>query len=108
MNAASILRDLTERGAQVFRDGDSLRVRAPRGMITESLREQLREHKPEILEMLAVAKIEATSRPVLHFRLNSSGNAWATIIGRVGESRGQLEADLRQRFSAQLVDVRSP
>jgi hypothetical protein len=104
MNAATILHDLTQRGAKLIREGDTLRVRAPRGTITDALCAQLREYKPQILAMLA----EPLRRPVLHFRLASSGNAWATIIGRVGESRDQLEADLRRRFSAQLVDVRSP
>ena len=107
MNAATLLRDLTDRGVRLTRDGDSLRVRAPRGTITDDLREALLEHKPAILDLLAAAKIAATRRPVLHFRTSTfPANAWATLIGRPGESLDALRADLRERFGAGLIEMR--
>lgn len=50
---------------------------------------------------------EPIRRPVLHFRLNAhTPNAWATAIGRPGESIEQLRAELQARFGAELVETR--
>lgn len=107
MSAETLLRELTDRGVRVTRDGQRLRVRAPRGILTEDVREALIEHKPAILELLAIAKLRADRRPVLHFRTSGSPeNAWATVIGRPGESVDELRTDLQARFGDDLIDLR--
>jgi len=107
MSAETLLRELTDRGACLTREGPCLRVRAPRGILTQDVREALAVHKPAILELLALARLQANRRPVLHFRVSGSpANAWATIIGRPGESIEALRDDLRSKFGPALVDMR--
>ncbi len=47
-------------------------------------------------------------RPVLQFRLvNTVPNAWATCIGRPGETAYSLRADLIGRFGDHLMETRA-
>jgi hypothetical protein len=105
MNATALLQELTSRGVQLSRDGDRLRVRAPRGTITEGDREALQRCKPALLELLAISRMQATKRPVLHFRTSAG---WATVLGRPGESIDQLRADLIQRLGAEVIEFSEP
>jgi hypothetical protein len=52
MSATSLLADLRQRGVFLFRRGDELRWRAPKGTITPELLEWLRAHKQEILDLV--------------------------------------------------------
>lgn len=107
MSAETLLRELTDRGASLTREGPCLRVRAPRGILTQDVREALAVHKPAILELLSLARLQANRRPVLHFRVSGSpANAWATIIGRPGESVSAMRAELRSRFGGELMEMR--
>lgn len=46
-------------------------------------------------------------RPVLHFRLvDAAPNAWATCLGRAGETVESLRADLIERFGDRLNGTR--
>ncbi|RMH15044.1 MAG: hypothetical protein D6701_10490, partial [Gemmatimonadetes bacterium] len=52
MNAQELLDDLRERHVEVSAAGDSLRLVAPRGVLTEELRRILSDRKPELLKLL--------------------------------------------------------
>lgn len=53
MNAAALVSELRRRDIRVWAAGGKLRCSAPPGALTPALREQLRQHKNEILEFLA-------------------------------------------------------
>lgn len=62
-----------------------------------------RTPEKEVLSVLSVAppanSEKLRGRPVVHFRLpDHPPGAWATVIGRPGETREELVADLRQRW----------
>jgi tubulysin polyketide synthase-like protein len=52
MSAPELLSDLLARGVQVWRDGDLLRYRAPKGTLTDADRASIRAHKAELLRAL--------------------------------------------------------
>ncbi len=52
MSAASLLDELRRRGVRLEAAGDRLRVNAPKGVVTERLRQRLAAHKEEILLLL--------------------------------------------------------
>jgi hypothetical protein len=52
MNAQALITDLQPKGVKFELDGDGFRVRAPFGLITPELREELAAAKPEILILL--------------------------------------------------------
>ena len=53
MNVTELITDLQQRGVHLWVDGDQLRFRAPRGVLTAERREQLAAHKPAVIEHLA-------------------------------------------------------
>lgn len=63
MNTETLLTDLTHRGVQVVRDGDRLRYRAPKGVMTPELRDLLTTHKRALLDRLAETSPAADSAP---------------------------------------------
>jgi thioesterase domain-containing protein/acyl carrier protein len=52
-----LLAELFRRGVKVWADGDRLHVRAPRGALTQELRDALAAQKPEILSSVSAASI---------------------------------------------------
>lgn len=52
MTAARLLTRLRGMGVQVWADGDMLRFRAPKGLVTPELKEEMRRYKPDLLELL--------------------------------------------------------
>jgi hypothetical protein len=52
MTALDLLLHLTAAGCQLTRQGDTLRVHDPRYVLTDALRQQIREHKAALLAML--------------------------------------------------------
>jgi amino acid adenylation domain-containing protein len=56
MNAAEVLAYFREAGAELWKDGDRIRYRAARGIITPAIRRELAQHKSELLDFLASAK----------------------------------------------------
>ena len=52
MEATALLLELLRNGAQLWAEGDELRFRAPKGVLTPDLREGLSRHKPEIVGLL--------------------------------------------------------
>lgn len=53
MNVPELVTDLRQRGVHLWADGEQLRFRAPQGVLTAELREQLVANKPAVLEYLA-------------------------------------------------------
>ncbi len=56
MSAPAILSELRRRDIQLRADGGELRLSAPAGALTAELRDQLRQHKSDLLELLASAQ----------------------------------------------------
>ena len=56
MNAADLMAYLRARGAVLWADGDRLCYKAPKNVLTPGLRQELTEHKREILTLLRQAK----------------------------------------------------
>ena len=54
MNAASLLDSLSSRGIVLTNLGGEIQVEAPRGTITDSDIEAIRQHKPKLLSLLAI------------------------------------------------------
>lgn len=52
MMASEVLADLMRQNVQVWTEGECLRVRAPRGVLTAELRDKLTAHKVDVLELL--------------------------------------------------------
>jgi non-ribosomal peptide synthase protein (TIGR01720 family) len=61
MTTADLLALLRERGISLWVDGDALRYSAPWEKLTQDLREQIVEHKPELLKILRKSQCEAVS-----------------------------------------------
>jgi len=60
MTPTQILAKLENLGASLslLRDGEGIRVSAPKGMISDELRAELKEHKAEVLYILQKAELE--------------------------------------------------
>ena len=56
MNAAALLRELAEQGISLSARGERLQFEAPAGVMTDALREQLREHKQALLAELRISR----------------------------------------------------
>ena len=52
MNASELLRSLQQEGVQLWREGEELRYRAPKGLLSAGLIEALAARKQEILQLL--------------------------------------------------------
>jgi hypothetical protein len=53
MNLDQFLAELTERGVKLWSEGDTLRFRAPKGVITPELRDLLLLHKAKLISLLS-------------------------------------------------------
>ena len=59
MSASALLSELRRRDIQLRAEGSELRCSAPAGALTPELREQLREHKTDLMALLASAQAHA-------------------------------------------------
>ncbi|MEG4595033.1 amino acid adenylation domain-containing protein [Microcoleus sp. F8_C2] len=68
MIITELLKDLSEKGIQLWVEGDNLRYRAPQGVLTPTIVDILRHHKAEVIEQLrSAAKAEKSSfQPLSH------------------------------------------
>ena len=55
MSAAELLRQLRSLGVSLRVQGGELKLTAPKGVLNAELRDQLRSHKAELSELLAIA-----------------------------------------------------
>jgi TubC N-terminal docking domain len=82
MNIAELLKNLDRQNIQLWADGDKLNVRSPKGVLTQELRNELNEHKTEIIMFL---REEETTEPI-----PTEGGLSLQTIGRlIGGSTGQ-------------------
>ena len=65
MILANLLADLEQKGIRLSADGGQLNIRAPKGALTPDLRDQLAEHKGEILNLLNRVEQADESAPML-------------------------------------------
>jgi hypothetical protein len=54
LSPTELLAELRSKGVELTADGDTLRCRAPRGLVTPDLAAVIRERKPELLRLLRV------------------------------------------------------
>lgn len=52
METSKLLTELQQRGVNLTVDGDNLRYVAPKGALTDELRQAIKDHKAELLELL--------------------------------------------------------
>ena len=53
INTVQLFQTLTAGGCRLLQDGEQLRIQDPRRMLTDDLRQAIREHKTELLRVLA-------------------------------------------------------
>ena len=101
MSAAALLSDLRRRGVELTADGDQLRYRAPRGVLSPDVLADLRTHKRELLAELGAASVEGAGvTDTCEFqRLQVTWRATAQRIDADLAERG-VEADRSTRQSA--------
>lgn len=116
--AEDLLHDLVEHGVTVWQEAGQLRYRAPAGAMTPTMLTDIRQHKPELLALLAandgpkVTKAQVTSLVttetvaaeragplVLTFELD---DGLATCIDPVSASLADAVADIRQQFPGRV------
>jgi hypothetical protein len=78
MSAATLIEKLTKRDVRLMVRGDKLKIDAPAGTLTEADRELLRQHKAELLALLATdPRIAAEPCPTCcGATLTESGEGW--------------------------------
>lgn len=54
MNIKSIIDNLKNKGVYLFMDGNDIICRTPKGVMTDDIRNQIRQHKKEILKLLII------------------------------------------------------
>lgn len=96
MASHPVLDELWDHRIVVERHGDKLKMRGPSAPPADLLA-KLREAKPELLALLPDAD---APRAVVHFRRPSDpADAWATMIGRPGDSREGMVTELLARWT---------
>lgn len=81
---------LHKQGIQLYTDGERLRYRAPVGVLTPALREQLRQHKDELLRLLSQASEPLPSIPTDPNMLTaplSAGQRRLWLLEQLGSGR---------------------
>jgi hypothetical protein len=53
LTATELLSDLDRQGIHLLPDGDRLKIKGPKGVLTDSLQSAIQEHKAELLQLLA-------------------------------------------------------
>jgi len=64
MNLDELLAELSQRGVKLWADGDQLRIRAPKAILTPELRDSLTEYKAELLSLLRQRNMAASSTSI--------------------------------------------
>ena len=77
MRADKLVADLRLRGVCLWRDGDLIRVNAPRGILTAALKEELASRKKEILGLLGG---EALALPIVQTRVLARSESGLQVL----------------------------
>ncbi|MFD4747885.1 amino acid adenylation domain-containing protein [Streptomyces rubiginosohelvolus] len=64
MNADDLLKEFSDAGIRLWREGENLRFRAPRGVMDDGRLAELRRHKAELLTLLADTGASREEEPV--------------------------------------------
>jgi TubC N-terminal docking domain len=106
MSAHLLLADLRARGINVLAEGDTLRVSAPRGALSEADRAALAECKTEVLSLLR----RPTSEDVAAALAWAAWGFWPAIVGEGGVEvkggRAAWQAFSERCTAGDLAEVR--
>lgn len=111
--AQDLLHDLNEHGVIVWHEAGQLRYKAPAGAVTPTLLATIRQHKPDLLALLAANDSSSAVFPdasracarevsrhiVLTFELDERH---ATCIDPVSTSLAESAADLHRQFPGRV------
>ena len=64
MNLDELLAELSQRSVKLWADGDQLRIRAPKAILTPELRDSLTEHKAGLLSLLRQRNMAASTTSI--------------------------------------------
>jgi thioesterase domain-containing protein len=86
VSAAALLSELRRRDIQVQVLGSDLRCNAPAGALTPELRDQLRQYKNDVLQLLASAQaLAAQQRAIVPLQRSGSGTPVFAVPGHNGD-----------------------
>ena len=86
MRAPAFLAELRSRDIQVWAEGDRLRCNSPADVLTHGLRDQLQQHKDDILEFLRSAEALARQqRAIVPLQPRGRGTPVFAVAGHNGE-----------------------
>lgn len=111
--STELLSTIRGSGVEIWATHGKLRYRAPAGVMTDDLKQRLRQHKGELLELLNPADIETprteaeqqAAARVFEYKLDGWGQ-WGVLLGQPGGTLHEAERWCRERFGEKLVDVR--
>lgn len=109
MNVAEFLQDLAQKNVELFLDGERLRYRGPKEVLTPTLLEQIKHHKLEILSLLRQGFSTWKTYPLssgqkgLWFMYQFAPESGAYNIAFTVRIRSQLNIPALQRACQQLV-----
>jgi hypothetical protein len=93
VTAEALLQELHSRGVQLAPEGDRIRYRAPRGVLTPDLKAKLSEHKAEVLSVLQAQGAVLIASPRF-------GEVWMALDPCMAD---QLRAEESQRTDPRPV-----
>lgn len=104
MSAAHILENLTRRGARVWAEGDRIRCRGPKEVVTPEVVAELREHKADLLHALAGDDVSG-EHPLdcPHMDCSTTGPKYAKI-----RNAGEVLEMARARFGVVESPITPP
>lgn len=86
MSVVELLTELRNLDVHVALDGDRLRLDAPVGALTDAYREQLRQRKAEIVELLRTAqRLAGQQRAIVPLQPDGSGTPVFAVAGHNGD-----------------------
>ncbi len=107
MTLGILLKECSARSIELRPDGDKLRVKAPVGVVTGELRNELVRHKPAILKMLRwdplvprgwiasawAGRLEYMSRNCMHADRGQELGQWAATVREVHGLDEDMDTD---------------
>ncbi|MEE8057419.1 MAG: hypothetical protein V3T17_06245 [Pseudomonadales bacterium] len=107
MNARNLIDDLKRMGVVLSANGDRLHVNAPKGVITDHLKEQLFRSKPELLKVLSPTLVHSnpgnslTGSTMQIYKITVRGKG-ITVLDSSGRSEVEMMEYLRRKFGSAL------
>jgi len=84
MTATALLDELRTKGVHLTVEGEHVAVDAPKGVLTDDVRQAIRQHKPELLDLLEVFEERAAIAEYdgLLPRDEAERLAWACVLSK--------------------------